>query len=173
MSWGLLLVLVSLVGVKTTKQSSGQFMIKRGIEKSAKQPSNVVGYSFDLNKTPPRESNEEIKPLSIKKGSNQKKIKGSTKGKPGRPKKYASEEARKIANIENRKNYRKQFTKKGIEEAKKVLQGEELNKFLLKAENYKEQARERQRRLKNIRTFKRTADESQRVAQRALGFMKR
>lgn len=65
--------------------------------------------------------------------------------KRGRPQKYATEEERKMAETQNKKRYSMKYTLQGLETVKKTMQGEELQKHLLKAEQRRQMRRDHMR----------------------------
>jgi tRNA A37 threonylcarbamoyladenosine modification protein TsaB len=65
--------------------------------------------------------------------------------------KYATEEERLAAKLRNNKNYYSQFTKKNVEKAKKTLTGKDLEKFLKRYGNHKQQRHARYERKQSMK----------------------
>lgn len=166
----LFLFAITTAGYSDHTFSKRAYQSETALGKSDHQASENVVHDFDLNKTPPRESNESPghdSPVhEMKRGPNNK----VQKSKQGRPQKHATEAERKAAIRQYRKKYRKKFTKVGIEKAKQTLKGGQLQKFLCVAKNYHVSAKTRQRRFKIRKASDQMLKESQRAALRAFRF---
>lgn len=159
------ILLLLLFSITTANYSKFSFFRRAnepdvGLQDQQTNQQRTIEYDFDLNKTPPKDSD----------GSPEHFHQDQQKKSRGRPRIYATKEEKRAAELKYRKRYRKEYTISEIEKTKKVLQGEKLKEFMKKANKYQTKAKIRQKRFHLKQALQRTLIESQKVAQRALNY---
>ncbi|PWN33331.1 uncharacterized protein FA14DRAFT_156027 [Meira miltonrushii] len=96
---------------------------------------------LDLNSSPPR--NVESHPTDHQTNLDIPSISQKSTPNRGRPKKYFTEAEKRRASTDRKNRWSRKYSVKGIEKANKTLEGDELHKFLQRAEDHQAKMKKR------------------------------